>query len=151
MISLRSFTLWAGWRKPDVRDIPSARPYEPPVIWDAYWRNLSAQLINAGLKPKNCDYSMVKWYTCDEIPVKVMNAARPLNGPTYNPKTYFAGVWLEKGNAIIFDKRYVNDKAIILHEMTHAMMQDGRHDAEHFNPLFGNFTGLQPEQLSKGD
>lgn len=147
-ISLRAFTLWAGWRNADIRDIPYAQQIEPPPIWRIHWNDLAAKLTNAGLKPKMLDYQAVKWYTCPSIPTAVMNAARPLNAGKYDPRTTFAGVWLKEGNCIAIIAGAEKDITIIRHEMTHAMMQGGSHDEMHFQVAFGNFTGLQPEQLS---
>jgi hypothetical protein len=121
-----------------------AREFHPPTLWKYEWRMLCAYFVNAGLTIAFEDYEAVRWYTAPMIPTRVMNAARPLNGARYHPDTTFAGLWLRKGNAIILTYADADDLRIVRHEMTHAIMQGGAHDAIHFRPEWGNYTGEQP-------
>lgn len=145
---MRKFLLWAGWAKPRARDLPGVRRMEPPTHWLRLWDTLCANMIAAGLQPRMMDFYNITWYTCPEIPAKLMNRyLRALNGPVYHSATNFAGIWLQADNSIVFAHGAEHDDTIVRHEMSHAIRQVGGHEPEWFNLAFGNFTGLQPEQL----
>lgn len=147
--ALRWFTLWAGWRPPVAADIPSAVPFIPTLGWEWEWDDLRAQLVAAGLPVADIAFRDVRWYVCDDIPVRVLNAAQPLGGVKYDPRTVFAGVWLGKDRSITIRRDALNDRTLLRHEMTHAMQRTGGHGADWFCAAFGNYTGPQPEQLTE--
>lgn len=136
---LRKFTLWAGWRAPTAKDIPTAVPMIPPSTWRLEFHALQVWMTNAGLAVSKIRYEEIHWYACTEIPTRVMNAARPLNGATYHPNTVFAGVWMAKDKSIVL-LAGESGMEIVRHEMTHAIAKDGApHTARYFRPEWGNY------------
>lgn len=148
-MTFRQFMLrYVGWIQPRATDITGAVPFTPPSHWKIEWLALRVRLLSAGLRPANADFAAVRWYTCEAIPAALVNSyLRGMNGPIYASATNFAGIWLKADHSITIIRSALDDEVVRCHEMTHAQRGVGGHEAEWFNEGFGNFTGLQPEQL----
>jgi hypothetical protein len=102
------------------------RPLTPPAVYQVWYDQL-ARCVGA-TRP----FEGIRWY-------------RVVPSATFaDPRTHevLAGFWTERQDAIILGTRYLDDSAVVKHEMLHYL----RHAGNHGDPAFqrGNGCGVAP-------